>query len=66
MADLFVNPVDQMKESERIFFEARDQWSVEKHPSYLRVQIDCLKAIRTLKYNLDQGYDPRFPGTLPA
>ena len=53
MATLFMKPEDQLKEYERLFLEARDQWSLDKDPRFLRVQMDCLRAIRSLKYNLD-------------
>ncbi len=54
MSQLFLTIEDQLNEYERIFLEAKDRWSIDKNPSYLRVQIDCLKMIRNLRYNLEQ------------
>jgi hypothetical protein len=53
MPNLFISTEDQLKEYERIFLEARDQWSVDKDPRYLKIQTDCLRYIRSLKYSLD-------------
>lgn len=53
MSQLFLKTEDQIHEYERIFFEAKNRWSTEKNPSYLKIQIDCLKAIRALRYNID-------------
>jgi hypothetical protein len=49
---LFTDPKDQMKEYEKIYIQARDQFSIDKNPDYLQIQLTCLEAMRELKYNL--------------
>jgi hypothetical protein len=53
MSKLFLTIEDQITELERIFLAAKDQWSIDKHPSFLRIQMDALRTIRSLRYNLD-------------
>lgn len=53
MSKLFLSIEDQIGEYERIFLEAKDRWSLDKNPVYLRVQMDCLRAIKNLRYNLE-------------
>ncbi len=54
---LYMDINDQIREYERIFLEARDQWSIDKHYQYLKIQLDCLRFIRSLKYSLDHNID---------
>lgn len=45
---LYDNINDQKIEYERILHQARDAFSTNKDPIYLRVQTECLKQIRYL------------------
>ena len=54
MPQLFLSVEDQIGEYERIFLEAKDRWSLDKNPAFLRVQMDCLRAIKMLRYSLDE------------
>jgi hypothetical protein len=46
--NLYNNPSDQLREYERIFQNARDQYSIDKNPMHLKIQIECLKQIKYL------------------
>lgn len=50
--NLFDSLEDQLKEYERIFLQSRDQYSIDKNPKYLQIQMDCLRAIRSMKYDM--------------
>jgi hypothetical protein len=57
MPNLYTSATDQITEYERIFNEARDRWSIDKDPRFLSIQVNCLRAIRQLKYSLNDSLD---------
>ncbi len=50
--NMFITPKDQIEAIEKIYFEARDGYSLNKDPLYLRIQLDCIRQIKIINREL--------------
>lgn len=56
---LYNDHKDQIKEYERIFQQARDDYLSNRDPRFLQIQIDCLRSI---KFITNPAFDPSLTG----